>query len=88
LDQVDTELTSLVLETKTLHRFTDTPLFPGIINKLLANQDVKSTKMAVAQLRNNGFEAEAGCIVLKTRQIHPSFLSIDNALEILNFKFR
>lgn len=88
---VDEQLLNLMFEAKLIHRFVETPLYKPIITELTSGREYctkNMIKMAVSQLRENGFDAEAGFLVMKTREMKDSFFTLENCFEILNYRFR
>ncbi|XP_052559282.1 NBAS subunit of NRZ tethering complex isoform X2 [Tympanuchus pallidicinctus] len=81
----DAEILSLLLNAKLVVKCISTAFYPRLIDHLLANQaeggwDVEET---AKQLKEAGFNAEAGSLLLSYRGTHPALRTFTSALQTI-----
>lgn len=81
----DAEILSLLLNAKLVVKCISTAFYPRLIDHLLANQaeggwDVEEI---AKQLKEAGFNAEAGSLLLSYRGTHPALRTFTSALQTI-----
>uniref|UniRef100_A0A669QNV1 NBAS subunit of NRZ tethering complex n=1 Tax=Phasianus colchicus TaxID=9054 RepID=A0A669QNV1_PHACC len=81
----DAEILSLLLNAKLVVKCISTAFYPRLIDHLLANQAEGSwdVEEIAKQLKEAGFNAEAGSLLLSYRGTHPSLRTFTSALQTI-----
>ncbi|XP_057309196.1 NBAS subunit of NRZ tethering complex-like [Hydractinia symbiolongicarpus] len=87
VDDFDTELLELLLESKTFHRTSNSHIFETAMQKVVSIDNPVIVETVVTQLSEAGLEAEAGSLMLRFNQTHASLYTLQNALEFIKTKF-
>uniref|UniRef100_A0A8C3LCW7 NBAS subunit of NRZ tethering complex n=1 Tax=Chrysolophus pictus TaxID=9089 RepID=A0A8C3LCW7_CHRPC len=81
----DAEILSLLLNAKLVVKCISTAFYPRLIDHLLANQAEGSwdVEEIAKQLKEAGFNAEAGSLLLSYRGTHPALRTFTSALQTI-----
>uniref|UniRef100_A0A8B9QR88 NBAS subunit of NRZ tethering complex n=1 Tax=Anas platyrhynchos TaxID=8839 RepID=A0A8B9QR88_ANAPL len=81
----DAELLSLLLNAKLVVKCISTAFYPHLIDHLLANQEEGGwdVEEVAKQLKEAGFSAEAGSLLMSHRGTHPALRTFTTALQAI-----
>ncbi|XP_033750641.1 neuroblastoma-amplified sequence-like [Pecten maximus] len=86
----DDELLDLIVRNNLVNRVVLTHIYPAITDYILANQnthdeshDYLSVEVVCRRLREEGFEAEAGSLLMKSHTSHPLLQTFSASLQSL-----
>ncbi|XP_060067245.1 NBAS subunit of NRZ tethering complex-like [Ylistrum balloti] len=86
----DDELLDLIVRNDLVNKVVLTHVYPAITDYILANQDTHSescdylsVKVVCRKLQEEGFEAEAGSLLMRSRTSHPLLQTFSASLQTL-----